>query len=61
MNWDTSVYDRNGWEDIFGMSMLLSRELWILGEKRSLDPCVSEVQEAGYPELGPAQIFLHVT
>ena len=43
---------------IFGMHVLLSPELWILGVTLTLDPSVSEFRETGYPELGPDRIFL---
>ena len=37
----------------------VSPEPWIVGVMLSLDPCVSENQETGYPDLGPIRIFPH--
>ena len=37
--------------------MLISPETWIVGVTLSLDSCVSEKRETGYPDLGPVPIF----
>ena len=37
--------------------MLISNEPWIVGVTLSLDPCISENRETGYPDLGPVRIF----
>ena len=39
------------------MHVLISPEPWIVGVMLSLDPCVSENRETGYPDLGPVQMF----
>ena len=49
MSWDTSVYDKIFWEDVWHVCAIISRALE--GGKLYPDPRVTRAQETGYPEL----------
>ena len=60
MNWDTSVYDRTDWEDIWHAHAIISRAL-DLGGKLFPDPGITKAPETGYPELVLFRIWLRLT
>ena len=59
MNWDTSLYDKNVWEDIWMCYYLLSLGYWKM--KLSPDPDRTEAPETGYPELVLVWVLLRFT